>query len=508
MPKRTKHLTRRILNVSLLSYILLIFLLSLNQYNSSISQSRKLVLDKLNSVAMTGCSQLDTAALRHLKYDVKEKDAITSNDQNTYYSRLHEQLAEIHRKNELSTPVYIMEWDEKEGHFEFLCTSSPTPYFRHTFTQFPSSIHDNYESGGKVGPYESENGTWLSAFTPIPDNQGNVMALLQVDQEFSKFKEEALYEFFKFLAVSLLIALLFFGIIFYFLRNISREAEENEEELERSFATVNHQKSELQKAKKQIEQYNKTLEDQVKERTEKLTKANQELDQFVYRASHNLRAPLTSLIELISVTKDEPSEKLVKEYLDYMEETSEKLDKVIRDIIDYSKNNRIEVQCEAVHLKSLAEEIIEENEDAFKKQKNQITFHYHSETPESSSVFFTDKTRIRIVLNNLIANAISHADPNKNEALIEVALHQKSNSLIILVTDNGLGIDPEIEDRIYDLFFVGNPHSQGSGIGLYVVQEVIQKLEGKISFTSTIGKGTTFTVNLPNMRRLSNHVAA
>lgn len=234
----------------------------------------------------------------------------------------------------------------------------------------------------------------------------------------------------------------------------------------------------------------------VNRQNEALKKVNTELDRFVYSASHDLRSPLSSLLGLINVAKnDESWDK--QEYLSLMEKSVKKLDFFIRDIIDFSRNARLEVKYEAINFEELLQDILDdlhyiENFDRIDKRT----------TINVSGEFYSDTMRIRVVLSNLIANAIKHHYPERIEnPYILIEVKGGSEEVVIQIQDNGPGINEKHLNDIFKMFFRASQRTSGSGLGLYIVQETINRLGGNISVASKIDEGTTFTVTLPGGKK-------
>jgi signal transduction histidine kinase len=233
---------------------------------------------------------------------------------------------------------------------------------------------------------------------------------------------------------------------------------------------------------------------QLQEKNVELEKINFELDRFVYSASHDLRSPLTSILGLLNIMREEVSDAGTIHLVSLMEESILKLDNTIRDIVAYSRNNRTNITIEPIGLKLLVEEIVgnlrylETSEFKIPEQiqiKNEI-------------VFLGDRNRIQIILNNLLANAIRYRHPaRKPEVIVEAIL--KGQFVQITVKDNGIGINDKHIGKIFEMFYRTSDTSSGSGLGLYIVKETIKKLNGSIDVVSLVNEGTTFTIVLPLM---------
>ncbi|RAW02774.1 sensor histidine kinase [Pseudochryseolinea flava] len=223
-----------------------------------------------------------------------------------------------------------------------------------------------------------------------------------------------------------------------------------------------------------------------------LVKTNTELDRFVYSTSHDLRAPLSSVLGLIDIAHRSNSEREVKQYLGMMKDRIHSLDKFIKDITDYSRNNRLEIIRERINLHELASEVWDSLRFSPEAE------HIKCEIDIQEDLYIeTDKNRLRVILANLISNAIRYHDVRKNNKFIRLHYQLNGRVFFLKVEDNGQGIAPEYHNRIFDMFYRGNEQSKGSGLGLYIVKEALVKLSGSIRLESAPGVGSTFIVKLP-----------
>ncbi|MEM8892420.1 MAG: PAS domain-containing sensor histidine kinase [Bacteroidota bacterium] len=236
----------------------------------------------------------------------------------------------------------------------------------------------------------------------------------------------------------------------------------------------------------------KEVERSLKENFEELQKVNRELDRFVYSTSHDLRAPLVSIAGLINITRIETDENLRQKYLGLMDNSIQKLDDFIKDIIGYSRNSRLELKFEEINLQELIEEAFESLSPKGSSRPIRTDL-----SIEGNGIFVSDLTRLNTIFNNLLSNAFRYHDPQKEESFIEVNLKLQEEEVIIEVKDNGIGIEEKYQDKIFQMFYRATQKSQGSGIGLYIVKEAVEKLGGEISVASEAGLGTTFTLRIP-----------
>jgi len=223
-----------------------------------------------------------------------------------------------------------------------------------------------------------------------------------------------------------------------------------------------------------------------------LLKVNKELDRFTYSASHDLRAPISSVLGLLNLSEAEKSEEQRGKYLQMMRKQMESMDRFIRSIMDYSKNINQKIELTEI----VVGEQIQEAFDELRFMDGASEMDFLCEGIDRM-VIRTDVTRLRIILSNLISNAIKYRDTNKERQSLTIRASQEGQQLKIEFLDNGIGIPPAYHAKIMDMFFRAHATSTGSGLGLYITRETLATMGGSIQFTSEAGKGSTFTIALP-----------
>jgi len=224
-----------------------------------------------------------------------------------------------------------------------------------------------------------------------------------------------------------------------------------------------------------------------------LQKTNSELDNFVYSTSHELRAPLMSVLGLINLFETEPCQKEQKIHIDLMKESITKLDKIIHDIVDYARNARSEISIKPIDFSNILEKV--RNSISFMTDLNKVDLRFKI---VQTFPFHSDYRRVEIILKNLIANGIKFHSPWAENPFVEVEIEVDQTCASIKVHDNGKGIPEDHMPKIFEMFFRGDEFSTGSGIGLYIVKEILEKINGTITVESTLNKGTTINISLPN----------
>lgn len=226
-----------------------------------------------------------------------------------------------------------------------------------------------------------------------------------------------------------------------------------------------------------------------------LQKTNFELDRFVYNVSHDLRSPLTSVLGLLSFIEEDTNEPATASHAAMIRNSINRLDDYIKNILSYSRNNRMELKIEKINLKESTTEII--NSLIHIKEAENITFEVDI---LEKTAFYSDKQSLSTVIENLISNAIKFQDINKSNRFIKISGITNKNSLTLIVSDNGIGIENKNFVKIFDMFFRLSGQIAGSGIGLYIVKEIVEKIQGNIQVDSEIGKETTFTMQFKNLK--------
>jgi len=229
-------------------------------------------------------------------------------------------------------------------------------------------------------------------------------------------------------------------------------------------------------------------------RNKELSKLNQELDSFLYSTAHDLRSPLTSLLGIVRLMRLENKQEEILPYLEMMQGSIQRQEDFIAQIVNYAKNKKLEIAPERLDLKKIILEIFQNHEFVEGASEIEKYINIREDVP-----FYSDRNRIHILFNNLISNAIRYSDPEKNEKYIQIRIHVTLKETTVEFADNGLGIEKEHLNKIFDMFYRANFKSKGSGLGLFIFKEAIQKLNGLVTVESEEKAGTKFFLQLPNL---------
>ena len=235
-----------------------------------------------------------------------------------------------------------------------------------------------------------------------------------------------------------------------------------------------------------------TIQDRIKEvrlANEELQNKNTELDNFVHRVSHDLIAPLRSIKGLVSITRTEESEQGRNECFDLIDASVNKQENFIKSILEHSVNFNQNVNSEQIYLKKIYDEIIAE-----------LTYFEESQSIDficdfkENFVFQSDPDRVKIVLSNLVNNAMKYHNLDQDNPSIRLTATKESGTVTLEIIDNGRGIEEEKLPDIFNMFYRASYDADGTGLGLYIVRDAMKKMNGTISVSSEINKGSTFTL--------------
>jgi len=227
---------------------------------------------------------------------------------------------------------------------------------------------------------------------------------------------------------------------------------------------------------------------------DQLNKINNELDRFVYSVSHDISAPLKSIKGLVTLSRMDETPASRNMYLDKIETSVFKLENFISEVLDHSRTVRKEIQRERIHLESFFTEIADNLQ--YLENFNEINLSFDFQVPE----IHTDKFLFKVAVSNLLSNSVKYQKQhNDHQREIKVSSLAGEQAIQICIADNGEGIADEYKDRIFDMFYRGTSNSSGSGLGLYIAREAVEKLEGSISVQTKYGEGSAFTVSIPHL---------
>jgi signal transduction histidine kinase len=234
---------------------------------------------------------------------------------------------------------------------------------------------------------------------------------------------------------------------------------------------------------------------ELKEQNEEILKINKEMDSFIYSISHSLRGPLSTVSGLLNLAEQETTGSAnVKELHHMMETCVKRLDTTIRQMVDQSRNARLDVDANAIDIEALLE-----------KAKSQLSYLEGASDVETTIIntaqvpFYSDPYRLEVIFTSILSNVIKYRDTNKEKSTVLIQIICTPDHVVISFKDNGLGISEKCMPNIFNMFYRASERSDGAGLGLYMVKEFVEKLKGTVTVTSFENKSTSVTIVLPNM---------
>lgn len=489
------------LTVTMIGLVLGFFMY--HSYQQNLMYAEESELRSLEGIAKTLALNIDGNLHEKLVCNLTEKDAIKSNADNKTYEKMHQLLKETQKINNLENPIYTLfknsdctNESESQGKILF-GISSTVPFFRHQYELYPEALKNNFSTGGVIGEYDTKNGSWLSAFHPIKNRNGKTVGVVQVDKSFNDFVATAR----KTLLNESLYALLFLFLVtagfIYAYRVILESMSKINVTLEEA---VSKRTKELNASNHALKGLTEKLEILVEQRTNELKltnaeleKSNDKLKSFARVASHDLRAPLRSISGFAQLFKRRYASKVDEsgnEYLEFIITNAQKMSDLIAEILSTSvtpKENRNELKW--VNLNEVVDGVINNLSISISKYKASVSF-YNLPTLKGYNSEFVQ------LFQNLISNSIKYSRPDVPPK-VKIVSHQKDDSFLITVSDNGKGISEEALKTIFNEFDRGDvKDNNGFGIGLATCQRIIKEYNGTMKVSSKVGEGTCFFITL------------
>ena len=224
-----------------------------------------------------------------------------------------------------------------------------------------------------------------------------------------------------------------------------------------------------------------------------LQDSHRELDNFIYKASHDLRGPLARIQGVVNLGLMEIKDKLSRDYFSMLHITANQLNSILSRLLMIYDINNHKIKVEEIALKEEIEDILEE----LKEENNHINVKFKIKIKETLR-WKTDLVLFQIIVRNMFDNALFFRD--KKDIKVELEADRVFNDKLFLkITDNGLGIPDNVKERVFDMFFHGAARSGGTGLGLYMSKKAVERLNGSIQLVDGRAKSTVFKIVLPSL---------
>lgn len=246
----------RIIFLIFIFFVSIVVYFLIYNYNNQIKLYEQIQYDRMNSIVRTLSISIDGDTHNYLMKKYKTKDAVKTNEQDHIYLSIHNRLKKIEQINHVGSTIYTLVFDSTSNTFQY-GISSTSPFFRHQYKKYPPILKEKFNEGAIIPLYETENGTWISAFAPILNSENKVVAIVEADVKFNDFITKARTKIFKSLALSMVFIL----IVGFFLYRSIKKILRKEEEIKRFLIQQKHEIEEKNKDIVDSINYSKKIQD-------------------------------------------------------------------------------------------------------------------------------------------------------------------------------------------------------------------------------------------------------
>ncbi len=449
--------TRILLAIFLSIVVIMAFVLTYGYYTQlGIYEEEELM--KLEAIAKTLSLQIDGDAHAALFSRYQEMDALTSPDQDSMYHAIYRVLTAAKAKNGLTTEIYTMVLQEADTTVLFGVSTSNNLNYRHVYTDFPATLPERYPTGGTIPMYEDMYGSWLSAFAPVTNSQGKVVAVVQVDERFDDFIMAANHD----IRRNIFISFIILGVIAFFLFQ--------------SISTILDIDTELRKDKENVERLRREL---------------------IANVSHDLRTPVAVIhgyVETMKLKQKEISQENRDKYIEIILQNTERLRKLINELFELAKLEAAgkELKPEPFQLAELVQDV----SGKFKLLAEEQGIVLNTPTGGNLPMVMGDIAMIDRVLQNLIENSLKFCNDGD---FINIEMKRQGSKVYISVSDSGPGIPTEDQPYVFERYHKGSNAKRDSstGLGLAIVKKIIDMHNSEVVVRSSKTEGPSFTFYLP-----------
>jgi len=271
---------------------------------------------------------------------------------------------------------------------------------------------------------------------------------------------------------------------------IIRDQTERKQSLEK----IEELNGQLVQAHTQLENYTATLEEKIQERTKELNDRNAELQDFCYSIAHDVRAPLRSMQAMSQVVIEDYGTVLDpkgKEYLGRIVRAGEQLDQLTLDLLDYTRCSREEIQLTAISLERVIDDVIYGLGESITQKNATVSVHRPLPLVKGQHAYAMQ------IFGNFISNALKFVLPT-NKPHIEIWAEANAQRVRVYVKDNGIGVPPEHQTKIFLLFERLHPQGsfEGTGVGLAIARKAAQRMKGDVGIVPGVNEGSIFWLDL------------
>lgn len=227
---------------------------------------------------------------------------------------------------------------------------------------------------------------------------------------------------------------------------------------------------------------------------QKLKDSNKELETYIYKTSHDLKAPLSSILGLAQIAKTETDDVESQKYFDLIGDMTKKLDSKIVELVKSMNIKDTGKFEDKIDIELMIHDLLDKVQfmNGFKRVKIEV-----NTTLQNPIV--SNKIVLESIIQNLVENAVKYQDYKKKNPYLKICISKAADTTKLFFEDNGIGIEKSMQDHIFEMYYRATTEAKGSGLGLYLVKKGVEKLNGDIHLESKFGEGTSFTILLDSV---------
>jgi signal transduction histidine kinase len=461
---------RRVMLLIVSAFIGIVAILSFLFYRYTLQNYESSELMRLKGVANTLQLRINGDEHMYLINNFRKHKNKSLAAADSLYEKYNVIFNEVLQMSMLKSPIYTLTLSEDHHYYEFGVTSSGKPIMGDVYKTFPMELINMYAQGGVLPSYKDEYGSWLSAFAPIKDINGQTVALVMVDSEYNTFLSGVYKEMWKAILWSLLFVIPLFVMLIFIMKGILDKSYKAKLRLEETLA----QNIEIRSA--------------LLDANTNLSKIDNLRKEMIANISHDLRTPLSSTIGYLELVKDDKeniSSEKKQEYIQVAHKEAKRIANMVTDLFELSllDSDSVVLHKEPIDLRDLVYDISEKYKVSLESKRVKLIYEVDDKLP----LGFGDVKYVSRVFQNLLDNAVKYVYEN---GFIKLTITQYENKLLIKVCNNGVPLKREDLSTIFERYFKGE-NSSGGGLGLAISKKICM-LHGNNIYADVNGEINSF----------------
>ncbi len=446
--------TNRILFYTMLAITAIATYITINSYYTQVAIYQEKELFKLDCIANAVAYNISGDEHSRLISQFPNSDLTNKVKEDSAYKTILMQISMAKMMTKIPSEISTVIKDSVSGKFKQAISTDDHDWLIE-LSHGAKALDTMYGKGGMIGLYESSDGYRLGALSPVFNDEGKAVGVLQVEETFDSFINQAKKQIYFNILISLAFILLIGVLMFFSVKSILKRIDK-----------LNIEKQELEQMRREL----------------------------VANVSHDLRTPLASIhgyIETLLMKKDTLDEETKEKYLNTTLQSTQKLKTLVDELFELSKieSKERKLNIESFSVKELAFDVVSH----FKREAEEKKIEIAVDSSEHISLVKADLALIDRTLQNLIGNAVKYCTEGDK---INVGIREANGKIVVSISDTGSGISEEDLPHLFDRFFKGKSSKPGTGLGLAIVKGILELHDSEYKVESKLGEGTRFTFTL------------